>query len=110
MYDMGNREEDQGQETVAPEVPPLENVTTTGVALEAGPTEEIVAMGPRVIKERHKRGNDGSTIGGKSLAAMGLGMGSTFLVPTSQDTPVDVSDPDPLSFANPQSIPTENVA
>nr|GEV30205.1 hypothetical protein [Tanacetum cinerariifolium] len=37
-------------------------------------------------------------------------MRSTYPVPTSQDTPVDVSDLDPLSFANPQSIPTENVA
>nr|GEV91755.1 hypothetical protein [Tanacetum cinerariifolium] len=114
-------------ETVALEVPPPENVMTTGVALEAGLAEEIFAMGTRVIKERRKRGNDGvdtnsppkvlrrdhadfrptqSTIGGKSIVAMGLGMGSTFPVPTSQDTPVDVSDPDPLSFANPQSIPT----
>nr|GFC36366.1 hypothetical protein [Tanacetum cinerariifolium] len=114
-----------------PLVPPPENVTTTGVAPEAGPSEEIAAMGPRVIKERRKRGNDGvdtnappkvlkrdhadsqptqSTNGGKSLAAMGLGMGSTFLVPTSHDTTVDVSNPVPLSFANPQSIPTENVA
>nr|GEX19429.1 hypothetical protein [Tanacetum cinerariifolium] len=38
---------------------------------------------------------------------MGLGMGSTCPVPTSWDTPVDVSDPDPLSFANPQSIPSK---
>nr|GFB64919.1 hypothetical protein [Tanacetum cinerariifolium] len=80
----------EGNETVVPEVPPLENVTTTGVAPEAGLTEKIAAMGPR------------STIGGKSLTAMGLGMGSTFPVPTSQATPIDVSDPDPLSFANPQ--------
>nr|GFB55217.1 hypothetical protein [Tanacetum cinerariifolium] len=86
----GNETEDQGQETVVPEVPPLENVTTTGVAPEAGLTEKIAAMGPR------------STIGGKSLTAMGLGMGSTFPVPTSQATPIDVSDLDPLSFANPQ--------
>nr|GEW25832.1 hypothetical protein [Tanacetum cinerariifolium] len=98
---------------------------------EAGLAEEIAAMGPRVIKERHKRGNDGenmnappkvlkrdhadsrlteSTIGGKSLAAMGLGIRSTFPAPTLQDTLVDVSDPNPLSFANPQSIPIENVA
>nr|GEW28850.1 hypothetical protein [Tanacetum cinerariifolium] len=55
----GNETEDQGQETVAPEVPPLENVTNTGVAPEAGLVEEIAAMGPRVIKERIKRGNDG---------------------------------------------------
>nr|GEU70379.1 hypothetical protein [Tanacetum cinerariifolium] len=55
----GNGTEDQGQETVAPEVPPPENVTTMGVAPEAGLVEEIAAMGPRVIKERRKRGNDG---------------------------------------------------
>nr|GFD60955.1 hypothetical protein [Tanacetum cinerariifolium] len=42
-----------------------------------------------------------STIGGKYLAAMGLGMGSTCPVPTSRDTPVDVSDPDLLSFVDP---------
>nr|GEX40804.1 hypothetical protein [Tanacetum cinerariifolium] len=101
---------DSSGETVALEVPPLKIVKTTGVALEAGLVEEIAAMGPRVIKERRKRGNDRSTIGGKSLASMGLGTGSTFPVPTSQETPADVSDPDPLSFANPQSIPTENAA
>nr|GFC21700.1 hypothetical protein [Tanacetum cinerariifolium] len=65
-------------------------------------------MGPRVIKERRKRGNDGvdtnappkvlrkdhvdsrptqSIIVGKSFASMVLGTGSTFPVPTSQDTP-----------------------
>nr|GEW66998.1 hypothetical protein [Tanacetum cinerariifolium] len=104
---------------------------TTGVAPEAGLAKEIAAMGPHMIKERRKRSNDRedtnappkvlkrdhadsrlteSTIGGKSLAAMGLGMGSTFPAPTLQDTLIDVSDPDPLSFANPQSIPTKNVA
>nr|GEX95881.1 hypothetical protein [Tanacetum cinerariifolium] len=85
----GNRTEDQGQETVAPEVPPPENVTTTGVAPEACLVEEIAATGLPVIKECHKRGNDGSIVGGKSLASMGLGTGSTFPVPTSQETPAD---------------------
>nr|GEX16066.1 hypothetical protein [Tanacetum cinerariifolium] len=148
----GNGTEDQGQEAVAPEVPPPENVTTTGVALEeavapevpppknvtttgvaleVGQAEGIAATGPRVIKECRKRGNNGvdtnappkmlrrdhldsrptqSTIGGKSLAAIGLGMGSTCPAPTSWDTPVDVSDTDPLSFADPQSLPTANAA
>nr|GEW17541.1 hypothetical protein [Tanacetum cinerariifolium] len=127
----GNGTKDQGQKPVAPEVPPPENVTTTGLAPEAGLAEEIAAMGPRVNKERRKRGNDGvdtnappkvlrrdhadfrltqSNIRGKSLAAMKLGTGSMFPVPILQDTPGDVSDPDPLSIANPQSIPTENVA
>nr|GEV92574.1 hypothetical protein [Tanacetum cinerariifolium] len=114
----GNETEDQGQETMAPEVSPPENVTTTRVAPEAGLAKEIAAMGPCVIKECRKRGNDRvdtnappkvlrkdhvdsrptqSTVGGKSLTAMGLGMGSTFPVPTSQETPVDevaiVGDP-----------------
>nr|GEY33770.1 putative ribonuclease H-like domain-containing protein [Tanacetum cinerariifolium] len=122
--------EDQGQEAVAPEVPSPENVTTTGVAPEAGQVKGIAATGPHVVKERHKRGNDGidknappkvlrrdhadawpieSTHGGKSLAATGLGMGSTRLVPASQGAPVDMSDMDPLSFADPQLRPTADV-
>nr|GEX49327.1 hypothetical protein [Tanacetum cinerariifolium] len=68
----GDGTEDQDQETVAPEVPSPENVTTTGVAPETGLVEEIFAMGPR-------------------------------------ETPADVSDPEPLSFANPQSIPKQDV-
>nr|GEW07908.1 hypothetical protein [Tanacetum cinerariifolium] len=88
----GNGTEDQSQEAVAPEVPPSENVMTTGVAPEAGQAEGIAATGPHVIKERRKRGNDGvdtntppkvlrrdhvdsqpiqSTLGGNSLAAIG---------------------------------------
>nr|GEW27166.1 hypothetical protein [Tanacetum cinerariifolium] len=122
---------DSSGEAVAPEVPPPENVTTTEVAPEAGQAKGIAATGPHVIKERHKRGNDGvdtnappkvlridhsdsrstkSTHGGKSLAAMGLGMGSTRPVPASRGALVDVSDPDPLSFADPQSHPTADVA
>nr|GEW14193.1 hypothetical protein [Tanacetum cinerariifolium] len=93
--------EDQGQEAVAPEVPPLENVTTT-VDTNAP---------PKVLRRDHADSRPTqSTIGGKSLASMRLGMGSTCLVPTSRDTPMDVSDPDPLSFADPQSLPTANVA
>nr|GEZ67897.1 transposase (putative), gypsy type [Tanacetum cinerariifolium] len=67
---------------------------------DQGLAEEIAVMGPRVIKEHRKRGNDGgrhgctlkvlrrdhadsrptqSTIRGKSFTAIGLGMGSTFL-------------------------------
>nr|GEU59129.1 ribonuclease H-like domain-containing protein [Tanacetum cinerariifolium] len=106
----GDGTEYQCQETVALEVPPPENVTTTEVAPETGLVEDIAAMGPRVIKERRKRGNDEvdanappkvlrkdhadsrsthSTVGGKSLASMGLETGSTFPVPTPQETPAD---------------------
>nr|GEW56953.1 hypothetical protein [Tanacetum cinerariifolium] len=94
----GNGPEDQGQEAVVPEVPPPNNVTTTGVAPEAGQAKGIAATGPH------------STHEGKSLAAIGLGMRSTCPVPASRGAPVDVSDPDLLSFADPQSLPTADVA
>nr|GEX03013.1 hypothetical protein [Tanacetum cinerariifolium] len=99
LLEFTSETEDQGQEAVTPEVPPLENVMTTRVAPEAGQAEGIAAMSPRVIKERRKRGNHESTLGGKSLMAMGLVMGSTCPVPISRDAPVDMSDPDTLSFA-----------
>nr|GEU61983.1 hypothetical protein [Tanacetum cinerariifolium] len=89
---------DSSGEAVAPEVPPLENVTTTGLTPEAGQAEGIAAMGPY------------STHGGKSLATIGLGMGSTHPVPASRGVPVDVSDPNLLSFADPQSRPITDVA
>ncbi|GJW28276.1 hypothetical protein Tco_0045151 [Tanacetum coccineum] len=123
--------EDQAQGIMASEVPPPENVTTTGVAPETDLGEEVATMGPRVSKKRRKRGNDGadanappkvlrkdhaasrptqSTAGGKSLASVGLETGPTFPVPAPQETPTDASDPDPLSYANPQSIPERDVA
>nr|GEU47032.1 transposase (putative), gypsy type [Tanacetum cinerariifolium] len=120
----------EDQEAAAPEMPPPENVTTTRVAPEVGQAERVATTGPPVVKERRKRGHDGvdtnappkvlrrdhadprpteSTRRGKSLAAIELGMGSTRLVSASQGTPVDVSDPDPLSFVDPQSRPSTDV-
>nr|GEU65624.1 hypothetical protein [Tanacetum cinerariifolium]GEV08657.1 hypothetical protein [Tanacetum cinerariifolium] len=124
------RPEEQGQEAVAPKVPPPKNMMTKGVTPEVGQAKGIAATGPHVVKERHKRGNDGvdtnappkvlrrdhadsrpteSTRRGKSLAAIELGMGSTHPVPASQGALVDVSDPDPLSFADPQSRPISSI-
>nr|GEU70897.1 hypothetical protein [Tanacetum cinerariifolium] len=120
----GDGTKDQGQDTVVPEVPTPKNVTTTGVAPETGLVEEIAAMGPRVTKKHRKKGNDEvdanappkvlrkdhadsrptqSTAGGKSLASIGFEIRSTFPVPTLQETPADVSDLDPLSFAKSSS-------
>nr|GEZ75248.1 hypothetical protein [Tanacetum cinerariifolium] len=110
----------EDQEAAAPKVPP-NNVTTMGIAPEAGPAERVAATDPPAVKERRKRGHDGvytnaspnvvrrdhddprpteSTHGGKSLAAIELGMRSTRPTPAPQGAPVDVSDPDPLSFAD----------
>nr|GEV32918.1 transposase (putative), gypsy type [Tanacetum cinerariifolium] len=100
--------EDQG--TVALEVPPPEDVPTTRGAPEAGPAERVAATDPSAVKESRKRGHDGvdanappkvlrkdhvdprptrSTRGGKSLAAIKLGMGSTRPAPVPESAPVD---------------------
>nr|GEX96090.1 hypothetical protein [Tanacetum cinerariifolium] len=120
----------EDQEAAAPEVSPPDNVTTMGIAPEAGPAERVAATGPPVVIERRKRIHDGvdtnapsmvlrrdhadprptkSTRGRKSLAAIELGMGSNHPILMRQSTPVDVSDPDPLCFADPQSRPSKNV-
>nr|GEX24401.1 hypothetical protein [Tanacetum cinerariifolium] len=85
----------EDQEAAGPEVPPPENVTTTRIAPEAGPTERVAATE--------------STRGGKSLAAIELGMGSTRPIPAPQGVTMDVSDPDSLSFADSQSRPSADV-
>ncbi|GKE00833.1 hypothetical protein Tco_1388816 [Tanacetum coccineum] len=93
--------------------------------------EEVVAMGPRLSKRRRKRGNDGananappkmlrkdhstsrptqSILGGKYLASMGVEPVSTSSAPPPQETPANVSDPDPLSYAKPRSIPKRDIA
>ncbi|GJZ42507.1 hypothetical protein Tco_0589393 [Tanacetum coccineum] len=126
----GNGTEDQVQETVASEIPPSGNVSATRAAPEVGLEKEVAAMGPLVSKKRRKRGNDGadanappkvlrkdqaasrptqSTIGGKSLASMGLEAGSTFSTPALQETPADVSNLNPLSYAKSQSTPERDI-
>ncbi|GJS63009.1 hypothetical protein Tco_0677573 [Tanacetum coccineum] len=87
--------ENQGQETVSPEVPPQENVPTKGVTPEISLEKEVAAMVPI------------STIGERSTR---LDTGSTLSAPTLSETPADVSDPDPLSYAKPQSSKGATVA
>nr|GEX13875.1 hypothetical protein [Tanacetum cinerariifolium] len=107
---------DQG--TAAPEMPPLEDVPATA-APGVGQAEEAIAAEPLVARESRKRGHDGvdanappkslrrdhadlrpsgSSHKRKSLAAMQLCLASNVFV--SEGTPVDVSNPDLLSFAD----------
>ncbi|GKF38145.1 hypothetical protein Tco_0118206, partial [Tanacetum coccineum] len=66
---------------------------------------------PKVLRKDHAASRPTqSTLGGKSLASMGLEAGSIFSAPASQETPTDVSDLDPLSYAKPQPIPEQNIA
>ncbi|GKD83411.1 hypothetical protein Tco_1350250, partial [Tanacetum coccineum] len=93
----------------------MKAATTTEVVQEPRLEKEVATMGPSVNKRRRKRDNAKAeanappkvlrkdhapicpkqgTHGGKSLAAMGLGAGSTF-TSAAQVTPADVSDPEP---------------
>ncbi|GJZ19532.1 hypothetical protein Tco_0556122 [Tanacetum coccineum] len=69
---------------------------------------------PKVLKKDHMALRPThSTLGGKSLAAMGLDVGSTLITPATQETPSDaksVSDPDPLSYAKLQPRLERDVA
>nr|GEU81559.1 hypothetical protein [Tanacetum cinerariifolium] len=124
---------DQG--TAAPEMPPSEDVPAT-IAPGAGQAEEVAAVDPPAAAESHKRGRDGidvnappkvlrrdhadprptgSAHGGKSLAAIQLGLASTHPAPVPENAPAGVStaaagDPDsenassPIAVGSPESI------
>ncbi|GKD12395.1 hypothetical protein Tco_1196802, partial [Tanacetum coccineum] len=108
------------------EVPSAKDTMTSEFVPEINLEREVTAMGVLVNKGRRKRDRSetkanappkvlrtdhasvcpvSNTSGGKSLAAMGLGAGSTVPTPTPQETPADVIKPDPLSYARPQSVP-----
>ncbi|GJV19123.1 hypothetical protein Tco_1368143 [Tanacetum coccineum] len=68
---------------------------------------------PKVLRKDHVSSPAHSAYGGKSLAAMGLGAGSISSTPSAQGAPTaakSVSDPDPLSYAKPQSYPEQDIA
>nr|GEU88641.1 hypothetical protein [Tanacetum cinerariifolium] len=119
---------DQG--TAASEMPPSEDVPAI-VAPGAGQAEEVAAADPPAAAESRKRGRDGidvnappkvlrrdhadpqptgSVHGGKNLAAIQLGLASTHPAPVLENAPAGVSDPDPLSFADPQSRHPADIA
>ncbi|GJS51756.1 hypothetical protein Tco_0625118 [Tanacetum coccineum] len=99
---------------------------TTETRLE----KEVAAMGTPVNERHRKRDNakaeanappkvlrndhapvcpEQSTRGGKSLAAMGLEVDSTFNS-AAQKTPADVDDPEPLSYAKPHPHFQQDIA
>nr|GFA76227.1 hypothetical protein [Tanacetum cinerariifolium] len=115
-----------GQETAAPEVPLPEEVPVTTVP--GGDQAAPVVVKPPPVQENRKRGREGidanappkslrrdhadlqpsgSSRGGKSLAAMQLCLASNIFV--YEGVPADVSDPDPLAFADAASPPPADV-
>nr|GEY51596.1 hypothetical protein [Tanacetum cinerariifolium] len=100
-------------------------------APRAGQAEEVVAKDPLAATNSRKRGRDGpgvnappkvlrrdhadplptrSAHGGKSLAAIQLGLASTHPVHVPENAPAGVSDLDPLSFVDPQSCHPAGIA
>nr|GEV23556.1 transposase (putative), gypsy type [Tanacetum cinerariifolium] len=123
--DFAHEDAASAQGTAAPEMPPPEDVPATA-APGVGQAEEAIAVEPPMARESRKRGHDGvdanapskslrrdhddlrpsgSSYEGKSLAAMQLCLASNVFV--SEGAPADVSDPDPLSFAD---IPSHHPA
>nr|GEV80475.1 hypothetical protein [Tanacetum cinerariifolium] len=114
------------QRTAASEVPPSGDVPA---AVAPEPSQVgVAAADPPAVTESRKRGRDGTDTnapkslrrdhadprpsgsfhGGKSLAAIQLGLAST--APMPEDAPTGVSDPDPLCFADPPTRPSADVA
>nr|GEX94876.1 hypothetical protein [Tanacetum cinerariifolium]GEY14574.1 hypothetical protein [Tanacetum cinerariifolium] len=93
------RASDQG--AAAPEMPLSEDVPATATP-GAGQTEETATIDPPAASESR------SSHGGKSLAAIQLGLASTVVIP--EYSPMGVSDPDPLSFADAPSRHPVDVA
>nr|GEW31073.1 mitochondrial inner membrane translocase subunit TIM17/TIM22/TIM23/peroxisomal protein PMP24 [Tanacetum cinerariifolium] len=125
--DFAHEAEASGRETAAPEMPPPEEVPIT-TAPGTDQAVETVAVEPPAVRESRKRGHEGidanappkslrrdhadfrpsgSSRGGKSLAAMQLCLASNVFV--SEGVPADVSDPDPLAFADAPSPHPANV-
>nr|GFC53904.1 hypothetical protein [Tanacetum cinerariifolium] len=116
--DFAHEAEASGRETAALEMPPPEDAPIT-TAPGTDQAVETVAVEPPAVRESRKRGHEGidanappksmrrdhadlrpsgSSRGGKSLAAMQLCLASNVFV--SEGVPADVSDPDPLAFAD----------
>nr|GFC98425.1 hypothetical protein [Tanacetum cinerariifolium] len=123
--DFADEAEASGQETAALEVPSPEDVPITTVP--GGDQAAPVVVEPPTVQESRKRGREGidanappkslrrdhadlqtsgSSREGKSLTAMQLCLASNIFM--YEGVPADVSDPDPLAFADaPSSCPAD---
>ncbi|GJR80281.1 hypothetical protein Tco_0151066 [Tanacetum coccineum] len=94
---------DQAPAVVSQEVPSAENIATT----ERDRSEVEANAPPKVLRKDHASVHPAQdTRGGKSLAAMGVGPEP----PSHTFVRQSVSDPDPLSYAEPQPIPDQDIA
>nr|GEU92219.1 reverse transcriptase domain-containing protein [Tanacetum cinerariifolium] len=128
------RPEEQRKDELSQGAAPVRNPPHTGVTSEPDLEKETVDTGALVSKRRCKRGPDEAkanappkvlrkdyvafhpsqgTLGGKSLASMGIRTGTTVSAPATQEIPVHtegVSDPDLLSYSKLRPAPEQDVA
>nr|GEW61054.1 hypothetical protein [Tanacetum cinerariifolium] len=109
--------EDPAAATDSSSVPSTINRSPLDFANEAGASDQVVAAleVPPPERCRRPRTCQPPTLlreypWGKSLAAIELGLASTRPVPAPENAPAGVSDPDPLSFADPQSRHPADIA
>ncbi|GKB74573.1 hypothetical protein Tco_0935985 [Tanacetum coccineum] len=129
----GTGAEEHAQQGVEHEIPHVETSMTTEVIQEVVLEEDMASLGPpankrrkqmrrkrvneeveanappKVLRKDHVSSLTHSTCGGKSLATMGLDMGSTFS-PLAETAEKSVSDPEPRSFAKPFAFPEQDMA
>ncbi|GKG28928.1 hypothetical protein Tco_0416293 [Tanacetum coccineum] len=116
-----------GTATAEQEIPVTDDVGATKAAVEPDLEKEVISIGSTIKKRRRQRdGGEGgsnapakvlgkdhdaaraehSAHGGKSLADMSVDTELAIYVQETQEPPVtmqSVNDPDPLSYAKPQS-------
>nr|GFD18390.1 hypothetical protein [Tanacetum cinerariifolium] len=81
---------------------------------QRGPDKAKANAPPKVLRKDHVAFHPSqSTLRGKSLAAIGIGTGSTISAPATQENLVHaegVSDPDLLSYVKPRLAPKQDIA
>nr|GEX82770.1 hypothetical protein [Tanacetum cinerariifolium] len=122
LLDFAHDAEASGKETAAPEMPPPEDIPTT-TAPGADQAVETVAAEPPAARESRKRGHDGTDANAPpkslrrdhaDLRPSGSSRGGKLCLASnvfvSEGVPADVSDPDPLAFADAPSSHLADVA
>ncbi|GJS20482.1 hypothetical protein Tco_0449114 [Tanacetum coccineum] len=95
---------DFADENPPPVITESGDIAIVEVIHEASLEKKGTAMGPDHVASHPSH----STLGGKSLAAIEIEAGSAITAPTTQETPV--SDPEPLSYAEPRPTPEQDIA
>nr|GEV54191.1 transposase (putative), gypsy type [Tanacetum cinerariifolium] len=102
--DFADEAEASGRETAAPEMPPPEEVPITTVP-GGNQAAETAAVEPHAVRESRKRGHEGIDANSPPKS---LRRDHADLRPSG--VPADVSDPDPLAFADAPSPHPADVA